>query len=198
MHPNEMMEVLAASNAVAAGIGAAGAVLGTLVGGLLTYGIERSREKSRRAREREAEARVAQGIARVWSKKLGDFYVLVDDYSPPLAGSVWWRDENDVDSEIDVEDMKRVAAVATTEQWKEIDYALSHVREARAARALALSRDQDALSDQNVAALGHAMEQVERAIERLADLSNDEYPPEWLTPRIERSKQPDGWRYPPA
>ena len=37
--------------------------------------------------------------------------------------------------------MRRVAAVATAKQWREIDYALSHVREARATRALALSRD---------------------------------------------------------
>ena len=194
MHPNEMMEPLAASNAVAAGIGAGGAVLGTLVGGSLTYEIERSREKRQRRREREAEARVTQGIARVWSKKLSDFYVLVDDHSPPRAGSVWWRDQNDVDSEIDVEDMKRVAAVATTKQWKEIDYALSHIREARAARAFALSRDQGALSDKNVLDLRRAMAQVERAIEKLADLAHDEYPPEWLTDRIEGGNQPGGWR----
>src|SRR3954465_13349784 len=107
-----MIELLAASDAVAAAIGAGGAVLGTLVGGLVTFQIERGREQSQRAREREAEAsqraregkaeaRVTQGIARIWSKKLGDFYVVVDDHSPPRAGSVWWRDENDIDSEID-------------------------------------------------------------------------------------------------
>jgi hypothetical protein len=192
-----MMEPLAASNALAASIGAGGAVLGTLVGGLLTYEIERSREKQERRREREAEARVTQGIARVWRKKLSDFYVVVDDHSPPRAGSVWWRDEHDVDSEIDVEDMKRVAAVATTKEWKEIDYALSHIREARAARALALSRDQGDLSDKNVRDLRDAMEQVERAIEKLADLAHDKYPPDWLTPRIEKSNQRDGWRYTP-
>jgi hypothetical protein len=199
-----MMVLLAASDAAAAGIAAGGAVVGALVGGFLTYGIERRREEtqrerdraheeSQRARERETEARVTQGIARVWSKKLGDFYVVVVDHSPPRAGSVWWSDENDVDSEIDVEDMKRVAAVATTEQWTAIDYALSHVREARAARAFALSRDRGSLSQKDIDTLEKTMEQIERAIEQLATLSGDRYPPDWLTPRIERSEQRDGW-----
>jgi len=98
--------------------------------------------------------------------------------------------------------MRRVAAVATAKQWREIDYALSHVREARATRALALSRDhgffgrKDVLiSHKDVLVLAHAMEQTERAIAQLARLSGDEYPPEWLTPRIERSKRSDGWRH---
>jgi hypothetical protein len=184
------MDLLAASKTLwAAGIGVVGAVLGTLVGGLLTYRIERSRDKSRRKRERKAERRMARGIARVWSKKLGDFYVVVDDHSPPREGSAWWKDENDVDAEMDVEDMKRVAAVAKAEQWNEIDKALSHVREARAAR-----QEQRDLSKEDIDRLRRAMMQVELAIKSLASLSGDVYPPEWLDKRIKRASDQDGWR----
>lgn len=203
-NPNEVMELAATSNVLVAAIGAGGAVLGTMVGGLMTYMIERSREKSQRALERKAEARVTHGIARVWSKKLGDFYVLVDDHSPPKRGSSWWRDENDVNPEIDVEDMKRVAAAASKQQWTAIDYALTHVREVRAARDSALRQlrvardkgigDPPRISDKDVDTLRHAMEKVECAIKGLAELSDDGYPPEWLESRISGSKEQGGWR----
>lgn len=195
MEEDNGMDLFAASDGVVAGIGAAGAVVGTLVGGLLTYGIERSRERTQRAREREADARVIQGVARVWSKALGDFYVVVDDYSPPLEGSVWWADENDTNSEIDVEDIKRVAAAATAEQWREIDYALTHIREARAARALARSRNQAVLSQGDVVVLKHTMERVSEAIKVLAQLSGDTHPPQWLNSREEASQKEGGWRH---
>jgi hypothetical protein len=195
------MELAATSSVLVAAIAAGGAVLGTMVGGLMTYEIERSREKTQRRREREAEVRVLHGIARLWSKKLGDFYVLVDDHSPPQAGSSWWTDENDVNPEIDVEDMKRVAAAATTPQWRAIDYALTHLREARAARArdLRVARDKGIddpprISPEHIDTLRRAMEEVEHAIEGLAQLSDDRYPPEWLEPRINRSKEHGGWR----
>lgn len=191
----------ATSNVLVAAIGAGGAVLGAIVGGLTTYMIERSREKTQRENERTAEDRVMHGIARVWSKKLGDFYVLVDDCSPPQRGSCWWKDENDVNPEIDVEDMKRVAAAALPQQWRAIDYALTHVRVARAARdnALRVARDEGIgdrprISDEDVDTLRCAMEKVEEAIEGLAQLSDDMYPPEWLERRINKSKEQDGWR----
>ena len=190
------MELLAASDVAAAGIAAGGAIIGVLAGGFITYELERRREKTQREREEEAERRATQGIARVCSKKLGDFYVLVDDHSPPRAGSSWWKAENDVDPQIDIEDMKRVAAIATREQWCPIDYALTHVRDARAARDSALSQHQIVLSDTDVKILRRAMKRVEGAIESLAELSRDQYPPEWLGPRIEKSKEPDGWRFP--
>jgi hypothetical protein len=188
------MELAATSNVLVAAIGAGGAVLGAIVGGLTTYMIERNLE-------RKAEVRVTHGIARVWSKKLGDFYVLVDDHSPPQEGSSWWKDENDVNPEIDVEDMKRVAAVASPQQWTAIDLALTHVREARAARdnARRVARDKGIgdpprLSDEDVDTLRRAMEEVEHAIEKLAQLSDDSYPPKWLKRRINKSKEQGGWR----
>ena len=199
------MELAATSDALVAAIGVGGALLGTAVGGFTTYMIERRRERSQSEREHQAEIRLTRGIARVWSKKLGDFYVLVDDHSPPQAESFWWKDENDVSPEIDVEDMKRVAAAVSSEQWSEqwraIDYALTHVREARAARdyALRVARDKGIgesprICVKDIATLRGAMEKVECAIEGLARLSCDEYPPDWLKPRIKRSKEPGGWR----
>ena len=195
------MELAATSNVLVAAIGAGGAVLGTIVGGLMTYMIERSREKTQRELERKAEVRVTHGIARVWSKKLGDFYVLVDDNSPPQREWSWWKKENDVNPEIDVEDMKRFAAVAKKRQWRAIDYALTHVREARAARDYAFRAaryegigDPPRPSIKDVDTLKHAMEEVEHAIEGLAQLSHDSYPPKWLEPRIKKSKEQDGWR----
>ena len=189
------MELAATSNVVIAAIGAGGAVLGAIVGGLTTYTIERSREKTQRENERKAEDRVMHGIARVWSKKLGDFYVLVDDHSPPQMGSSWWKNENDVNPEIDVEDKKRVAAAASPQQWRAIDYALTHVREARAARDNALQvasykgiGDPPPISKKDVHTLRRAMKKVEHAIEGLAQLSNDTYPPKWLKRRINKSK----------
>jgi hypothetical protein len=206
------MELAATSNVVIAAIGAGGAVLGAIVGGVTTYKIERSREKTaaeiersreetQRKNEREAEDRVRRGIARVWSKKLGDFYVLVDDHSPPKMGSRWWKTENDVNPEIRVKDMKRVAADAVPEQWKAIDYALTHVREARAARenALRVAKDNGTgepplISKDDVHTLRDAMEELEEAIKMLAQLSDDSYPPDWLRDRINKSNEQGGWR----
>jgi hypothetical protein len=199
------MELAATSDALVAAIGVGGVLLGTAVGGFTTYMIERRREWSQSEREHQAEIRLTRGIARVWSKKLGDFYVLVDDHSPPQAGSCWWKEENDVNPEIDVEDMKRVAAAVSSEQWSEqwraIDYALTHVREARAARDYALRVAGDKgigespqISPKGIATLRCAMEKVECAIEGLARLSCDKYPPDWLEPRIKRSKEPGHWR----
>jgi len=169
--------------------------VGVLAGGLVTYTLERRREETRSARERIAEQRETQGIARVWSKKLGDFYVLVDDHSPPIEGSSWWRDENDVDSMVDIADMKRVAAEATPEQWRDIDYALTHIREVRAARAFATgSAPGSEIGAEDREALRTAMSQVEHAIRRLAELSGDDYPPPWLHTRMERASSREGSR----
>ena len=97
--------------------------------------------------------------------------------------------------------MKRIAAAASKQQWRAINYALKHVREARAARVrdLRVSRDKGIgdpprISPEDVDTLRGATEEVERAIKRLAQLSNDQYPPEWLKPRINRSKEQVGWR----
>jgi hypothetical protein len=182
-----VLVLFADGDSASALIGAGGAVVGVLAGGFVTYTLERRREETRSARERIAEQRETQGIARVWSKKLGDFYVLVDDHSPPREGSSWWRDEHDVDSTVDITDMKRVAAEATVEQWRDIDYALTHIREVRAARAFAIGSGQASEIDAaGIDALRTALDQIERAIRRLADLSGDEYPPPWLHARMGR------------
>ena len=208
----------ATSNAVIAAIGAGGAVLGAIVGGVTTYKVERSREKTaaqiershdetqrdleQKARdlEQKAKDRVMWGIARVWSKKLGDFYILVDDCSPHQKGSSWWKEENDVNPEINVKDMKRVAAAASAQQWTAIDYALTHVRVARAARDIARDKgidDPPPISKKDDHTLRCAMKELEEAIKMLARLSHDSYPPDWLRDRIKKSNEQDGWRRAP-
>jgi hypothetical protein len=68
-----------------------------------------------------------------------------------------------------------------------IDYALTHVREVRAARAFATGAAQASkISAEDLGVLRTAMRQIERAIQRLAELSGDDYPPPWLRTRMER------------
>jgi hypothetical protein len=124
--------------------GVIGGVLGALAGGFATYRLEEQRQRFERRRDERAEERedsrqseITRGVARVWATRFDDFRHLVESYGrPDDDGALYWIDEYDDVFIWDTNDMRRIAAVASAQQWQTIDHGLSNVRAVVSARAL--------------------------------------------------------------
>jgi hypothetical protein len=170
-------------------IGAGAGVLGALAGAGSTFLIERSRQQFQRDVSKKVDDALMRGVARVWSKRLCDFHLLLCEALQDVSSkerSRWWPDEREVETEMSADDMKRVAAVATSQQWQQIDFALSHVHVVRATRAASMP---DGRVQQSVDEMKEALEQIEEAARSLAELANDK-PPEfpWKQPNSPQAK----------
>jgi hypothetical protein len=168
----ELLQAIRSPGAVAL-IGAVAGVVGALAGAGATYFIERSRQKFQLDVAKRVDTALMRGVARVWSKRLCDFHLrlceVLHDVSSAEPAS-WWTDEQEVETEMSVDDMKRVAAAADSRQWQQIDFALSHVHAVRAARAMPDGPTQHA--DE----MKEALDQIEASAKSLADLAGDERP----------------------
>jgi hypothetical protein len=172
-----VVEVLqaSASPGAAALIGAAAAIVGALAGAGSTYLIERKRQQFQRDEAKRVDTALMRGVARVWSKRLCDFHLLLcgvlDGVSSKERPS-WWTDEHEVETEMSVDDMKRVAAAADSRQWTQIDFALSHVHAVRAARAASKSDG----PTRHVDEMKKALDRIEEAANSLAEIAGDKPP----------------------
>jgi ATPase subunit of ABC transporter with duplicated ATPase domains len=170
------------SEVITAIAGVTGGVLGALAGGFTTFRIERSHQRFQRERDdaaeqraREGEEAVMRGVARVWSKQLGDFRQVLHRSSYPTGEARWWPDEDDVPTEMSVDDMKRVAAKATNKQWQKIDFGLSHLRAVRATRARSMPNE-PVLTLEQAQEVEEALREIAVAMKTLARLAKDRDP----------------------
>jgi len=163
---------------------AAATVLGAAVGAAAALGAETIRQAIKFVRDRRLDEKLRIGVARVWSKSLCDFDELLwRQVICPMSEcetAAWWQDVEDVPGLISVDDMKRVAAVANAEAWKQIDWAETHVRRIRGRRAEQIARGQPPELD--AYDLRRAVSQIEKAALALAALAGD---PEENRPKFE-------------
>jgi len=174
--PALVVEVLQASGSpgAAALIGAAAAIVGALAGAGSTYFIERKRQQFQRDEAKRVDTALMRGVARVWSKRLCDFHLLLCGVLHGVSSKErpsWWTDEHEVETEMSVNDMKRVAAAADSRQWTQIDFALSHVHAVRAARAASMSDGPTGHVDE----MRKALDRIEAA-NSLAEIAGDKPP----------------------
>ena len=167
--------LVGASTVGVALISAAAAIFGALTGATSSYLLERSRQKSAREAADKAERALMHGVARLWRKRLCDFHLRLCEVLHDMSMRQrprWWIDPHDVETEMSVDDMKRVAAAATADQWQQIDYALTHVQTIRARRAASESGG----PEPSVSEMQEALHRIEEAARALADLSDDQEP----------------------
>jgi hypothetical protein len=156
-------------------IGAVAGIIGALAGAGSTYFIERSRQQFQRDVTNKVDAALMRGVARVWSKRLCDFHLLLCEILHLVSSAErpnWWTDREDVETEMSADDMKRVAAAADSREWQQIDYALSHVHAVRALRTASMPDG----ATRHAHEMREALDQIEKAVEALAGLAGDQRP----------------------
>jgi hypothetical protein len=145
------------ASAVTAVFGFVGVILGLLANSI---------------KERRLDRRVRLGVARALAKTLGDFDERLSRVAKDVCHSVedppsnpWWEEGGEADWTIPWDDLKYVAAEAKPEQWRDIDYALTHVRAIRERRTAkkAPSEVSNELAD--------ALIQIEKGIKTLNQMT---------------------------
>jgi len=158
----------------------AATVIGAVVGALAALLAELLRQVIELVRGQRLDRRISRGVAKVWSKSLCDFDELLCRYvvrqvvegRPPT----WWPPAEDVDIQIPLDDMKHVAAAASARQWKEIDWAQTHVRTLRAACVESRNGEPPKVRARD---LWDAMCQIKKATLKLAEVGAEEPGFEW-------------------
>ena len=160
---------------ISAAAGVLGGVLGALAGGWATYQIERERQAFEHRRDLRSERRtraqehaVALGVARVWRTRFDDFRHLVTSYS---EGDQYWPDAYDGEFSWNLEDMKRLAAIASADEWHHIDVGMSAVRAICSARALDPKEDYAFDDDDRRVVVDDGLPAVDEAIDALDELA---------------------------
>jgi hypothetical protein len=161
----------------------AATVIGAVVGAGAVVVVEVVHQVVQFIRDKRLEEDLTRGVARVWSKSLCDFDELLwrKVICPVGNGepATWWHDVEDDPGLISVEDRKRVARVAKPGEWKEIDWAESHVRAIRGRRSQQMELGvPPSLSAHE---LQGAVDQIKKAALALAEFTKDDDGPkfEW-------------------